>query len=165
MALTSIEEMLAEILTLPLGTIRALTNFDLRAYIKERADIADKDKARILGFLPAVLQRAADLGVSVGVQIGLKEALQEGLEADNVAVELGEGFDQLVKEGIAIISAFYNQVKRPTSDGLDPFKDEREALRVFCKRNGLNEAYQVLCGVSDNTKTEYEAEFIDKYLS
>jgi hypothetical protein len=165
----TIAQMIEQATGLPLGTLRSLSHFDLQSLIDAKLKIVDKDKARIIGFVPAVLQRAADLGVTVGYQIGLKQALNEGMTEDNLSIQKGEGFDQLVKEAGAILTAYYNQgidlTKDPLGEGFDPFKDERQELRIFAKRNGLNAGYQTLLGVSDATPTEYPAEYVEKYLS
>jgi hypothetical protein len=143
---------------LPLGSLRALGNFNVQAIIDERVAIHQKDLAQITGFIPAVLQRAADLGITVGFDLG--KAYQEFENNGSIpdpAVVKGEGFDQLVNEAIKVVEAFFNQAKAPLGDGLDPFKDERQLARIFAKRNDLNASYQTLLGVSAETPVEYPA--------
>lgn len=154
----TILQLLEQQANLPLGTLRALGNFDLSDLIDERTQIHKKDLAQITGFVPAVLQRAADLGVSVGFDLGraYQEFENNGSIPDPTVVK-GEGFDQLVKEAMMVVETFFNQAKDIAGDGLDPFKNERQIARIFAKRNQLNAAYQDLLGVSEGTPTEYPA--------
>lgn len=161
----TILDLLENITQLPLGSIRALTNFDLRPVIEAKIRLSKKDTACVVGFVPAVLQRAADLGVTVGIQIGLKQALEEGLDSTNIAVTNGEEFNRLVKEAAAVANVFFDQARSISFGDFDPFKDERQIVRTFAKKNGLNADYQTLLGVSDGTPDEYPASFVEKYLS
>lgn len=160
----SVEQMIADLVNLPVGAIHVLSQFDFNKYIESRKNIGKKDLARLQGFVPAVIQRAADLGLTVGFELGLKQAIDDGVSDNQLLIQKGVGFDQLVKEAIALVTSYYSQSTHLKMGDFDPFKDEREWSRIFAKRNGLNADYQKLLGVSDKTPTEYPEGF-KKFLT
>lgn len=105
--------------------------------------IAAKDVARATAFLPAVMKRATELFLSAGVGSG-----------DPAAAV------QFAKETRAIAQDYADE----RAWFGDPFKDEREHMRIYAKRNGLDERFQALIGVSDGTPVDYPAAFRAKYL-
>lgn len=151
----SIADMLEETLNLPTGVVRALANFNVDAHLDRMKEVAEKDRLRVLGFVPAVLQRAVDLGVTVGYEIGTVDATEGVNRVEDITVFKSEAFDQLVREAIQIVSAYERKARNMLGHGGDPFKKERELTRIFAKRNQLNASYQELIGVGDATPLEY----------
>lgn len=151
----TIEELIAGITHLPVGAIHSIAKLDLSALIASRVAIANKDRARIEGFIPAVLQRALDLGITVGIEIGVAKEAGLPIVSESHTVAKSGALDQLILEATKVVAAFYWQGTHLSSGGLDPFKDEREMARIFAKRNGLDATYQALLGVSEATPTEY----------
>jgi hypothetical protein len=111
----------------------------LAGAIKSSLAIAHKDVARLTAF-PVVAQKRT----------------MELVRANDAA-----GLTQFARETAAIARDFADE--RPALF-LDAFKDEREHMRIYAKRNQLDSGFQELLGVSAATPIEYDAVYKAKYL-
>jgi hypothetical protein len=106
--------------------------------LKNRVAIARKDVAQFSAVGPATFARLVELAM-----------------AGDIA-----GAEQIIRESSAVWLDFADE------RGIwnDPYRDERENLRIFAKRNELPESFQKLMGVSAGTASEYPKAFRTKYL-
>jgi hypothetical protein len=149
---------------LPAGTtVEALLALDPSKIIANRIAIARKDVAQFSGLLPALMKRSRDLDIRIGFELG--KAVESGNPVSGLAITLSQESKQLVEEAYAVFLDYADE--RPALFA-DSYKDERQNLRIFAKRNKLDAGYQKLLGVDTNpsspTPTEFSKEFREKYL-
>lgn len=145
---------------LPPGLFKEIQNLDLGVLIANRARIHQKDMRRIVMFGGEILQRALAVGLQVGVIVG-REPTTAGAEASALLVAISTEARQFAVETMAIIKDFADE--KPAF--ADIFKDEREHLRIYAKRNQLSEAFLKELGVDERTPDDYPQAFKDKYLA
>ena len=111
---------------------------ELQDAINKATSIANKDIARMTAFPVVAIKRTMEL------------------VEDPVALQ------QFAKETAAIARDFADESPRLFQDS---FKDEREHMRIYAKRNELDQAFQTLIGVSGGTPDDYDPAYKTKYLS
>lgn len=161
----TLQQALEAVSDLPMGIQRILSDFDLSGELERVKFVADKDRRRVQGFIPAVLTRATELSMQVGFRLGKIEASGH-VSADIVLQQVSEEASKFYHETTAVIKMWDKQFRELMGGDIfgDPTKAEREITRIWAKRNALPADYQTILGVSDKTPTEYPNDFVEKWL-
>lgn len=157
----SLIDILEQIAPLPTGAARALAGFDVSGELERIKDIADKDRRRIEGFIPAVIKRATELSMQVGFRLGNADG-----SVDVLLEQASEEASQFIAETSAIVRMWERQFKGFMGGDImgDPTKAEREITRIWAKRNALDPTYLDILGVSEGTPSEYPEDFKEQWL-
>ena len=161
----NLQSLLSDISDLPMGIQRVLSDFDLSGELERIKFVADKDRRRVQGFIPAVLTRATELSMQVGFRLGKIESTDH-VSVDVLVQQASDDASKFYHETTAIVRMWEKQFRELMGGDIfgDPTKAEREITRIWAKRNALPADYQSILGVSDKTPTEYPTAFTEKWL-
>jgi len=160
--MANLSNLLNSVAKVPLGIERALHGFDVSGEFDRLRNVADNDRRRVEGFMPAIIEKLTELVLVSGYSLGVDNQGSVGLDLEAHSDKAG----LFIAETIGLVKMWEHRMDSIMGGNVigDPTKVEREMTRIWAKRNELNADYQHILGVSDGTPTAYPEEWADKWL-